>query len=582
MAYQVDKFNGTFLVSVEDGTIDTTTDLRFVGKNYAGYGEVQNENFLHLLENFSNTTAPPKVVTGQIWFDSANKKLKFYDGSRFRTAGGAEASQTAPSGLTPGDFWFDTAGQQLYAFNGTEFVLIGPENAPDIGTSALVPQLVRDTTGGTHSIAKLLAGGETMLVISKDAFTLGSETPITGFSVIKKGITLVNTNGVTGITSTDHYFWGTAANALKLGSFVAEDFVRLSNPALPSGAEFDDQGFYLGDQRDIRFYVDGLLPVIENQLGDDFRIRIRVSSGDQRDVAVFDRTSLYPGQNNFFTLGKVSERWNNVYSITFTGDLSGNVTGNVAGNVTGNVIASDLTTIINAATKTVTAAFVGNLTGNVIGDVIGTANNALTLNSKLASSAATATTIAERDGSGNLIANQFVGTADKSDRLRINDLATDTDPNFKSAKTTASANTIAARDGGGNLTANVFNGTATAARYADLAEKYLCDKEYAVGTVMCVGGNAEVTASSFGKRAIGVVSSNPAFMMNKDLEGGTYIALKGRVPIRVIGSVCKGDNLIAADNGFATKSVRHSSEVFAIALEDNNDVEEKLIEAIVI
>jgi hypothetical protein len=71
-------------------------------------------------------------------------------------------------------------------------------------------------------------------------------------------------------------------------------------------------------------------------------------------------------------------------------------------------------------------------------------------------------------------------------------------------------------------------------------------------------------------------------MMNKDLEGGTYIALKGRVPIRVIGSVCKGDNLIAADNGFATKSVRHSSEVFAIALEDNNDVEEKLIEAIVI
>lgn len=589
MAYQVDKFNGTFLVSVEDGTIDTTTDLRFVGKNYAGYGEVQNENFLHLLENFSNTSAPPRVVTGQIWFDSANKKLKFYDGSRFRTAGGAEASQTAPSGLTPGDFWFDTAGQQLYAFNGTEFVLIGPENAPDIGTSALVPQLVRDTTGGTHSIAKLLAGGEAMLVISKDAFTLGSETPITGFSVIKKGITLVNTSGITGITSTDHYFWGTAANALKLGSFVAEDFVRLSNPALPSGAEFDDQGFYLGDQRDIRFYIDGTLPVIENQLGDDLRIRIRVSSSDPRDVAVFDRTSLYPGQNNFFTLGKVSERWNNVYSITFTGNLSGNVTGNVAGNVTGNVIASDLTTIINAATKTVTAAFVGNLTGNVIGDLIGTANNALTLNSKLASSAATATTIAERDGSGNLIANQFVGTADRSDRLRVNNSATDVawDSNvsstqYRTAMTSQTAWTIAARDGSADLTARVFNGTATAAQYADLAEKYLCDKEYAVGTVVCVGGEAEVTASSFGKRAIGVVSANPAFMMNKDLEGGTYIALKGRVPVKVIGSVCKGDNLIAADNGLATKSVYHSSEVFAISLEDNDDIDEKIIEAIVI
>ena len=66
MAYEVNKFNNVFLTSVADGTIDTTTDLRLVGKNYAGYGEVQNENFVHLLENFANTTAPPKAITGQI------------------------------------------------------------------------------------------------------------------------------------------------------------------------------------------------------------------------------------------------------------------------------------------------------------------------------------------------------------------------------------------------------------------------------------------------------------------------------------------------------------------------------------
>ena len=79
MAYQLDRFNGTFLVNVDDGSIETnSTDLRFVGKNYAGYGEVQNENFLHLLENFANTTPPPKVINGQIWYDTANKKLKFY------------------------------------------------------------------------------------------------------------------------------------------------------------------------------------------------------------------------------------------------------------------------------------------------------------------------------------------------------------------------------------------------------------------------------------------------------------------------------------------------------------------------
>ena len=54
MAYQIDKFNGTFLVSIDDQTINTTaTDLRLVGRNYAGYGEIQNENFVHLMENFA-------------------------------------------------------------------------------------------------------------------------------------------------------------------------------------------------------------------------------------------------------------------------------------------------------------------------------------------------------------------------------------------------------------------------------------------------------------------------------------------------------------------------------------------------
>jgi hypothetical protein len=51
MAYTIDRYNGTTLTVVEDGTVDQTTDIKLVGKNYAGYGEIQNENFLHLLEN---------------------------------------------------------------------------------------------------------------------------------------------------------------------------------------------------------------------------------------------------------------------------------------------------------------------------------------------------------------------------------------------------------------------------------------------------------------------------------------------------------------------------------------------------
>ena len=296
MAYQVDKFNGTFLVSVDDGTIDTTTDLRFVGKNYAGYGEVQNENFLHLLENFANTSQPPKAIAGQVWFDSGNKKLKYYDGNIFRTASGAEVSSTAPSGLQPGDFWFDTSSEQLHAWNGTEFVLIGPETSPDLGASAVVSQVVKDNLGNNHTIVRFNSGGDTMSIVSKDAFTLNSViNPITGFDIIKKGITLVNTNGTTGVTSTDHYFWGTASNAARLGGYPASEYIRTGDISFSQEISFADAGFTIGDQNDIRFRIEnGDEPVIENRLGNTITMRIRVTDNDLRNVAIFTSSAIIP------------------------------------------------------------------------------------------------------------------------------------------------------------------------------------------------------------------------------------------------------------------------------------------------
>jgi hypothetical protein len=584
MAYQVDKFNGTFLVSVDDGTIDTTTDLRFVGKNYAGYGEVQNENFLHLLENFANTSAPPKRVTGQIWYDSGNKKLRFYDGTRFRTASGAEIGPTAPSGLQAGDFWFDTSAEQLYAWNGTEFVLIGPETQPDLGASAVSAQVVKDTIGNNHTIVKFQSGGDVISIVSKDAFTLNSSiNPITGFTVIKKGVNLVNTNGTTGVTTTDHYYWGTASNAARLGGYPASEYIRLGEVAFDNEISFKDAGLTVGDQNDLRIRVEnGDEPVIENRLGNTITLRIRVTDSDLRNVAIISPTGMVPGTDNFFTLGSTVSKWANIYSTTFTGALTGNVTGNSTGVHKGNILADDNSVAYAAITKTFTGSFAGTLTGNVIGSVTGTSTNALTLNSLLGEQGAVATSVVLRDGSANITANRFIGTTDQSNRLKIDDAAVDTDVNYRSAKTTKTANTIAARDSLGNLLANTFDGTATAAQYADLAEKYLADQEYDAGTVMIIGGEKEVTASSWGKRAIGVVSTNPAFMMNKDLEGGTYVALKGRVPVKVIGRIKKGDELIAADNGCATMAVPHASGVFAVALESSDDSGVKVIEALVL
>ena len=165
MAYQIDRYNNTTLTNVEDGTVDQTTDLKFIGKNYAGYGEIQNENFLFLLENFSGATAPARPLSGQIWYDTSVAKLKFYDGTKWRTNGGSEAAATQPSGLSIGDFWWDTTNDQLYVYNGTSFVLIGPQNAGE-GVTQMQSLEVLDTTSATRGIIASVIEDETIFVIS--------------------------------------------------------------------------------------------------------------------------------------------------------------------------------------------------------------------------------------------------------------------------------------------------------------------------------------------------------------------------------------------------------------------------------
>jgi len=599
MAYQVDKFNGAFFVSVEDGTIDTTSDLRFVGKNYAGYGEVQNENFLHLLENFSNTTAPPKVITGQIWFDSANKKLKFYDGSRFKLAGGAEVSTTAPSGLSTGDFWWDSAAKQLYAWTGTDFALIGPEASPDLGSSIVSAAVVKGTVStavGPHTILKIIADDKVIGIFSKTAFTLdNAQNAIDDFTVVKKGFTLAKSQS--GVSTDDYVMWGTANNAARLGGFAADQYIKQGENSFTGEVKFFDPGLTVGDGNDFRLRVEGGdEAIIENRLGNPITFRITVvETTDERDIAVITSTGVVPGNDNAYALGASGSRWSNVYATTHTGNLVGNVTGNSSGIHTGNVLASDNTVMINAATKQIGfegANIVGTLTGSVTGTA-SAATNASKLNDldPSATVPVTATaTIPVRNTSGNILANQFIGIADKTDKTFIdktdavvdpawNDAVTST--NFRTARLTATAYSIAARDSSGNIAAVLFQGTATSARYADLAEKYLADTEYDVGTVMVIGGSAEVTASTSGELAIGVISKNPAVMMNSELEGGVYVALKGRVPIKVKGSVRKGDRLVAGDQGCA-QVAQDRLDIFAVAMESSDNNEVKLIESVVL
>jgi hypothetical protein len=153
---------------------------------------------------------------------------------------------------------------------------------------------------------------------------------------------------------------------------------------------------------------------------------------------------------------------------------------------------------------------------------------------------------------------------------------------YRAASTSSTADTVVARDGSADIYANVFRGTSAQSRYADLAERYDTDQEYQVGTVIMVGGEREVTAAQAGCRAIGVISENPAYLMNSFSPAGQAIALKGMVPVKVIGIVSKGDRLIASDNGTAVAVSQGHVDTFAIALETSENADIKLINATIL
>jgi len=582
MAYIINTYNGQQLTVVNDGTVDESTDIKLIGRNYAGFGEILNENLVHILQSFAGPSEPPRPLAGQLWYDSANKIIKFYDGQRFRIAGGAEVSNIQPSGLANGDFWWEDEGQQLYVYNGSEFVLVGPVSTGGEGVSQLTAATVKDNVANNRTVLKVTVNDQVLAIISKDEFTLDdSANPITGFSAIKKGFNLASD-----VSYPDIKYWGTAYNADRLGGIQAAEYIRNTGATTFNDiVTFNtDDGFYLGRGGDLQVHItNGDEVNFSNIVSNTIRFNAIVG-GLSSQVGSFVGNEFRPGTSGVGTLGSLSSFWRSLYvediecTGLVTGDTFGTHTGDVIGNISGNVQGS-----VNNSGTTYNGWF-NNLTvgGTLTANLTGTSTTAekLVVDSSTARAAvttATANTIVARDGSGAISVTLMNGTATNSQQLDGSAASTASDPN-----------TIAKRDSNADIRARIFIGTANAARYADLAENYLADAEYEPGTVLVFGGTHEVTKcdSEEDHRVAGVISTAPAYMMNYDLEGDNValVALRGRVPCKVIGPVRKGDILITSNIdgcAVAAETLPNSACIVGKSLEDNDDKGEKLVEIVV-
>lgn len=218
MSYQLNKTDGTVLTNLIDGQIDNfSTNLTLVGRNYTGYGEFFNENFIKLLENFSNTFSPSNPLEGQLWWDRTEKKIKVYDGNQWKPSGGPIVQNTRPQ-MLPGDLWLDTASRQLFAYDGSisadqPFFLVGPIYSRLQGKSGFEIKTVLDSQGREKVVNLLNIGGELTAIYSNETFT-----PIAGESIKETLSTSTNPDGIVRkginvIDKTNYRFWGTAESA---------------------------------------------------------------------------------------------------------------------------------------------------------------------------------------------------------------------------------------------------------------------------------------------------------------------------------------------------------------------------------
>ena len=355
-------------VVVQDQTINTETSVSFPGKNYVGYAPIMAENFLHLLENFANNTAPTKPIQGQLWFDNnaGVNLLKVYDGTTWSAAGSVKKAQTAPgvSNSITGDLWVDTDNQQLYVFSGSTWLLIGPQFSSGTQTGPTV-ETVTDTNNTDHSVLTFYANNNRIAITSKESFT--PKQTIAGFPTINQGMTLSTVDASSGTAPTK--FWGTssAADALNVnGSPIsASSFIRNDIPSKTLFA-FNIQnsgGLTIGDNSNFNLSTDSSATVLFNKTSGasiDFKLtnnglsstvvyvdanaRVGIGAGNTNPQATLDVLGDVLTSGNVAITSNTNSTSVGVGSLATDGGLSVNLDSNFGGNITtyGNIYINNL------------------------------------------------------------------------------------------------------------------------------------------------------------------------------------------------------------------------------------------------
>lgn len=325
MAYTINLTDGSIFATIADGTINTSSSMTLVGKNYAGYGEFLDENFIHLLENSSNSTAPGAPLTGQIWWNNSSNILNVYTGATWKRIGGATSSATAPSGATSesGDLWYDSTNAQLKVYTGTAWLLVGPAFTAGTGTTGAIVDTIVDNVAVSHVVIKFYVEDSVVAIMSKDA-TFTPQSSITGFTTVRPGMTMATTVG--GQTP---LFQGTASDSQLLDGIASTGFLSATSNDTTSGTLgiLNDSGLTVGQDSDAKLSVSGAgVVTLANQTsGQNMTFSVNVGGTPTTALTIYGANGTVAGNQVNANYADVAERFaaDEVYEAGTVVELGG-------------------------------------------------------------------------------------------------------------------------------------------------------------------------------------------------------------------------------------------------------------------
>ena len=325
MSYTINLTDGALFATIADGTINTSSSMTLVGKNYAGYGQFLDTNFIHLLENSSKTTPPGAPLTGQLWWDLGSGLLKVYQGSTWKSISGATASTTPPSGSISvvGDLWYDSTNAQLNVYTGSAWLLVGPQSSAGQGTTGAIAATITDVSSAPHVVIELYVNNDIVGIVSKDAtFTVNT---IPGFTTVRPGITLATT-----VNSQVPLFQGTATSSQTLNGLSSSSFMRSDSNTSTSGTLLvqNNSGLTVGLNSDFNANVSGTTVTLKNTTPNG-NLNIGVNVGGTPTDAILIDGSTGAVSIPSFSLGSAN------ISVTSFG------VGTAATGVTGEIVATN-------------------------------------------------------------------------------------------------------------------------------------------------------------------------------------------------------------------------------------------------